>query len=150
MLLVQATDSKIHIGRPMRYFPASGNDIAQNHTMALGEILTPAPQSSRGAKFQLRNPQKIRPNASFSNPFYPIEKPHALVAQLDRASDFDSEGREFESLRVRHFGTELDTPNLPFPARSGLAIRHPCLREIFASQLNYLTFQAGLNSHSRA
>src|SRR3954466_2243178 len=26
----------------------------------------------------------------------------ALVAQLDRASDFDSEGREFESLRVRH------------------------------------------------
>ena len=28
---------------------------------------------------------------------------NALVAQLDRASDFDSEGREFESLRVRHF-----------------------------------------------
>src|ERR1700744_5644861 len=26
----------------------------------------------------------------------------ALVAQLDRASDFDSEGREFESLRARH------------------------------------------------
>ena len=29
--------------------------------------------------------------------------PRALVAQLDRASDFDSEGREFESLRARHF-----------------------------------------------
>jgi hypothetical protein len=28
--------------------------------------------------------------------------PHALVAQLDRASDFESEGREFESLRARH------------------------------------------------
>lgn len=28
--------------------------------------------------------------------------PDALVAQLDRASDFDSEGREFESLRARH------------------------------------------------
>jgi hypothetical protein len=28
----------------------------------------------------------------------------ALVAQLDRASDFESEGREFESLRARHFG----------------------------------------------
>jgi hypothetical protein len=28
--------------------------------------------------------------------------PYALVAQLDRASDFDSEGREFESLRARH------------------------------------------------
>jgi hypothetical protein len=36
--------------------------------------------------------------------------PNALVAQLDRASDFDSEGREFESLRARHFGTELGTP----------------------------------------
>ena len=27
----------------------------------------------------------------------------ALVAQLDRASDYESEGRAFESLRVRHF-----------------------------------------------
>jgi hypothetical protein len=26
---------------------------------------------------------------------------YALVAQLDRASDFESEGREFESLRAR-------------------------------------------------
>jgi hypothetical protein len=26
----------------------------------------------------------------------------ALVAQLDRASDFDSEGRRFESFRARH------------------------------------------------
>jgi hypothetical protein len=33
----------------------------------------------------------------------------ALVAQLDRASDFESEGREFESLRARH---------LPFHARA--------------------------------
>jgi len=31
----------------------------------------------------------------------PLEKTHALVAQLDRASDFESEGREFESLRAR-------------------------------------------------
>src|ERR1700736_5561890 len=38
------------------------------------------------------------------------EKTCALVAQLDRASDFESEGREFESLRARHFGTELGTP----------------------------------------
>src|ERR1700736_6332146 len=30
------------------------------------------------------------------------EKTCALVAQLDRASDFESEGREFESLRARH------------------------------------------------
>ena len=27
---------------------------------------------------------------------------HALVAQLDRASDYESEGQEFESLRARH------------------------------------------------
>src|SRR4029079_3999788 len=32
-----------------------------------------------------------------------IERSQALVAQLDRASDFDSEGREFESLRARHY-----------------------------------------------
>jgi hypothetical protein len=32
----------------------------------------------------------------------PIAWARALVAQLDRASDFDSEGREFESLRARH------------------------------------------------
>jgi hypothetical protein len=29
----------------------------------------------------------------------------ALVAQLDRASDFDSEGREFESLRARQIAS---------------------------------------------
>ncbi len=31
------------------------------------------------------------------NDFY-----HAPVAQLDRASAFEAEGREFESLRARH------------------------------------------------
>ena len=30
-----------------------------------------------------------------------VRGPYALVAQLDRASDFESEGREFESLRAR-------------------------------------------------
>jgi hypothetical protein len=30
-----------------------------------------------------------------------IVQRQALVAQLDRASDFESEGREFESLRAR-------------------------------------------------
>src|SRR5579871_3873418 len=34
----------------------------------------------------------------------------APVAQLDRASDYESEGRTFESFRARHFGTELGTP----------------------------------------
>src|SRR6185436_9932253 len=39
--------------------------------------------------------------ASPAEPSLIIGRPHALVAQLDRASDFDSEGREFESLRAR-------------------------------------------------
>jgi hypothetical protein len=33
-----------------------------------------------------------------------LDPPHcAPLAQLDRASDYESEGREFESLRARHF-----------------------------------------------
>ena len=32
---------------------------------------------------------------------------HAPVAQLDRASDFGSEGRGFESLRARHVFNDL-------------------------------------------
>ena len=37
-----------------------------------------------------------------------IDPTHALVAQLDRASDFESEGREFESLRARqHLGLQI-------------------------------------------
>src|SRR3954466_6117331 len=31
---------------------------------------------------------------------------NAPVAQLDRASDYESEGRTFESFRARHFGTD--------------------------------------------
>jgi hypothetical protein len=44
-----------------------------------------------------------------------IAKPHALVAQPDRASDFESEGREFESLRAHH--TEMSAKNLNPKAR---------------------------------
>ena len=33
----------------------------------------------------------------------PSMKASAPLAQLDRASDYESEGREFESLRARHF-----------------------------------------------
>ena len=45
-----------------------------------------------------------RQGAGPVRPSLVIEPTHALVAQLDRASDFESEGREFESLRARHFG----------------------------------------------
>ncbi len=31
---------------------------------------------------------------------HPLQKKYALVAQLDRASDYESEGRGFESLRA--------------------------------------------------
>ena len=43
----------------------------------------------------------FKPNAKAKN---------APVAQLDRAPDYESGGQEFESLRARHFGTELGTP----------------------------------------
>ena len=33
---------------------------------------------------------------------YGVLKGRAPLAQLDRASDYESEGREFESLRARH------------------------------------------------
>ena len=39
-----------------------------------------------------------------------VRKSPALVAQLDRAPDFESGGRGFESLRARDFGTRLGTP----------------------------------------
>src|SRR3546814_3831876 len=38
----------------------------------------------------------------------PLKAPlHAPVAQLDRASDYESEGRAFESLRVHHSSPAL-------------------------------------------
>jgi multidrug efflux pump subunit AcrA (membrane-fusion protein) len=49
-----------------------------------------------------------RQGAGPVRPSLVIEPTHALVAQLDRASDFESEGREFESLRARqHLGLQL-------------------------------------------
>src|SRR5215510_7808070 len=62
------------------YWPASL--LIRTHPNAPG-VLTCQPRS--GA-FRLRP----KPGA------------RALVAQLDRASDFDSEGRRFESFRARH------------------------------------------------
>src|ERR1700722_13896462 len=51
----------------------------------------------------MRTPRRDAPDRLGSKPVRSgVEKTNALVAQLDRASDFDSEGREFESLRARH------------------------------------------------
>jgi hypothetical protein len=48
-------------------------------------------------------------------------EPHALVAQLDRASDFESEGREFESLRARHQKNRRSLPGI-HPEKSELRL----------------------------
>ena len=43
--------------------------------------------------------------------FESLHSPHAPVAQLDRASDFESAGRPFEPGRARHF---IAIPSIPF------------------------------------
>src|SRR5262249_41223377 len=48
------------------------------------------------------SPRLFFGHVPFGKPRFAVFLPQALVAQLDRASDFDSEGREFESLRARH------------------------------------------------
>src|SRR6266568_5330634 len=68
-----------------------------------------------------------------------VRKSLALVAQLDRAPDFESGGRGFESLRARHFGTELGTPNIAdFALEAATSVRRstlfePMMRTSFAS-----------------
>jgi hypothetical protein len=63
----------------------------------------------------------------------------ALVAQLDRASDFESEGREFESLRARQCFRD-GTPRTVGKRRddSFLRLRPPC------KSLHWLTLLAVL------
>ena len=59
----------------------------------------------------LLQPPTHRPTAfsrtTFKNPCY--TPPHAPVAQLDRASDYESGGRRFESSRVRQSTTDART-----------------------------------------
>ena len=64
---------------------------------------------------------------------------NAPVAQLDRALDYESRGQEFESLRARHFGTELGTPKpAVFALEAATSVRsnslfEPMMRNSFAS-----------------
>jgi hypothetical protein len=59
---------------------------------------------SRGDLFRVPALFKPLPKRRFqANDGTPGKAPDAPVAQLDRASDYESEGREFESLRARHF-----------------------------------------------
>ena len=41
-------------------------------------------------------------SGKYGNIVLAVKRPHAPVAQLDRVSDYESEGREFESLPARH------------------------------------------------
>jgi hypothetical protein len=52
-----------------------------------------------GAWIETRNSVILKPLAS-----------HAPLAQLDRASGYEPEGREFESLRARHFPPVFTRP----------------------------------------
>ena len=52
---------------------------------------------------QLAEHRVVAPVVVGSSPFtHPILPAYAPVAQLDRAPDFESVGRGFESLRARH------------------------------------------------
>src|SRR5262245_50608458 len=63
----------------------------------------------------------------------------APVAQLDRAPDYESGGRRFESFRARHFGTKLGTLKPAFFALDAAtsvrrsALFDPMMRTSFAS-----------------
>ena len=52
----------------------------------------------------------------------------ALVAQLDRALDYESRGREFESSRARHFQISTSQSTRHFEGKDFLAVKHwfPC------------------------
>ena len=47
---------------------------------------------------------------------FSIFKCYALVAQLDRVSDFESEGRRFESCRVYYYFQQLTSFSCPLKA----------------------------------
>jgi hypothetical protein len=75
----------------------------QNDDVAIG---APTPN----AKLQTRNPKRNFRARSAEIPLALCDESalllaffHAPVAQLDRASDYGSEGLGFDSLRVRHF-----------------------------------------------
>src|ERR1700733_1891746 len=56
---------------------------------------------------------------SFSPPLVVLKGTHARVAQLDRASGYEPEGREFESLRAHHsFPAQFERLNATFFAAS--------------------------------
>ena len=60
----------------------------------------------RGGKMRYTVAGRVPPGSRKGDPLglltgWGHHAPDALVAQLDRASDFESEGREFESLRAR-------------------------------------------------
>ena len=66
--------------------------------------------------FMQINGYMTRFEAPKKQPFinYYLKSRHAPVAQLDRASDFESAGRGFESLRARHFLNGIKTDSVSY------------------------------------
>ena len=72
---------------------------------------------------------------------------HALVAQRIRASDYGSEGREFESLQARFFIQLLPFPLGKSPPSGGFfcVLTNACRLGVFSYDQNNLTGDRCLN-----
>ena len=72
--------------------------LSNANRQAAGVVTARAPRQRAGALGRAGLKFAHRPTRFRASP----ERRRALVAQLDRASDYESEGRAFESLRARH------------------------------------------------
>jgi hypothetical protein len=98
-----------------KYF-ASGCRAIQQAKSTVARVLR---QNWRPARRKCRQQRTAASRVTFAaNWLLCARFKFALVAQLDRASDFESEGREFESLRARH-----EINDLAHYDRSSLAIK---------------------------
>lgn len=89
-------------------------EIIASQSVPWPKATTTGAPSPGAARCDGRSPLTSRPD-SF------IVPPHAPVAQLDRASDFGSEGRRFESYRARN-ATRAGASNASAPAGHGAAL----------------------------
>jgi hypothetical protein len=91
-------------------------------------------------KGRFRRPRPVRDH-------FPRDAQQAPVAQLDRAPDYESGGREFESLRARHFGTKLGTPKpAVFAIEAATRVRRSTLLDPMMRTSFLSTFFAKLRS----
>ena len=57
----------------------------------------------------------------------PFTHPKAPVAQLDRASDFESAGRPFEPDRARHAPRRVHGSHVPYMVHGAISNIHRCM-----------------------